>query len=68
MSNRNEKADSPCIAVCSYLPDSKVCRGCFRSIEEIWKWPSLSTRDRREVLKKTKKRKTEYMKGAEFSV
>lgn len=68
MSARNDKADSPCIAVCDYLPDSKVCRGCFRRIEEIWDWRSLDESARRAVLKKTKLRKTEYLAGREFSV
>lgn len=68
MSRRGAKADSPCIAVCSYLPDSKVCRGCFRSIEEIWNWPRLADNARRDILRKTKKRKSDYLVGAKFSV
>lgn len=68
MSDQRGKVDSPCIAVCTYLPESKVCRGCFRRIEEIWGWPKLNSNARRAVLKKSKQRKTEYMHGANFSV
>lgn len=68
MSRGSGKADSPCIAVCTYLPESKVCRGCFRRIEEIWNWRSLTPKNRQDVLKKAKRRKTEYMAGGEFSV
>ena len=68
MANRTDKADSPCIAVCAYLPDSKVCRGCFRRIEEIWDWRSLDANERRDVLKKARRRKDEYLAGGGFSV
>lgn len=68
MRSRHDKADSPCIAVCTYFPDSKVCRGCFRRIDEIWNWPTLTPADRHEVLKKSNQRKAEYMNGADFSV
>ena len=37
---------SPCINVCSMDPDTKLCRGCFRTIEEIAAWPSLDDRAR----------------------
>lgn len=68
MSTLEEVADSPCIAVCAYLSETKVCRGCFRRIEEIWNWRSFTEPERRDVLKKCKRRKAEYLSGAEFSV
>jgi uncharacterized protein len=33
---------SPCVSVCQMDPDSGLCEGCFRTIDEIAAWSSLS--------------------------
>jgi uncharacterized protein len=41
---------SPCIAVCILDPANGLCRGCWRSIEEITAWPSLDANAKRRIL------------------
>lgn len=40
---------SPCISVCSMSPDSGLCKGCLRTIDEIAAWSRSSSTDRRRV-------------------
>ncbi|MES2933732.1 MAG: DUF1289 domain-containing protein [Pseudomonadota bacterium] len=39
--NKPERADSPCVAVCSTTFD-EVCRGCGRTVIEVAHWVSMS--------------------------
>jgi predicted Fe-S protein YdhL (DUF1289 family) len=41
---------SPCIGVCTIAPDTGLCRGCFRTIDEIARWRAMDARDRARVL------------------
>jgi predicted Fe-S protein YdhL (DUF1289 family) len=41
---------SPCIGVCTLDPVSLFCQGCLRTIEEIARWPRLTTEEKRRVL------------------
>jgi uncharacterized protein len=41
---------SPCTAVCILDPASGLCRGCFRNIDEITRWPSLGPEAKRRIL------------------
>ena len=43
---------SPCINVCRMNPDSKLCEGCFRTLDEIAGWSALSADEKRAVLVK----------------
>ncbi|PJZ84494.1 DUF1289 domain-containing protein [Leptospira harrisiae] len=40
---------SPCTKVCMMDPDSGLCAGCFRTIEEIGNW-SRMTEEEREIV------------------
>ena len=31
---------SPCISLCEMAPDSGLCRGCLRTLDEIVQWGS----------------------------
>lgn len=42
--------DSPCIGVC-VLDMEDVCEGCFRSMDEISRWSSMTPDAQREVIK-----------------
>ncbi|HCP80659.1 MAG TPA: DUF1289 domain-containing protein [Octadecabacter sp.] len=46
---RNE-IESPCINICVIQPDSRLCTGCLRSIDEIGVWSSLSSNARKAVM------------------
>ena len=40
---------SPCIANCK-LDEEEVCRGCFRTIDEIISWSSFSNSEKQAVI------------------
>jgi predicted Fe-S protein YdhL (DUF1289 family) len=40
------------------LGDDGICVGCFRSVEEIAQWTSLSPAGRRRVIEATRLRRT----------
>lgn len=52
------KVESPCIRNCC-LNDDDICMGCFRTLDEIKAWLSLTDREKFEVLRKCQERKTE---------
>jgi len=46
-------------------PDSELCRGCFRTLEEIARWSTMSDEERDQVLllledRKKKERQVRY--------
>jgi uncharacterized protein len=41
---------SPCTAVCILDPASGLCRGCFRTIDEITRWANLGAEEKRRIL------------------
>ena len=43
--------ESPCIKICTYDPDSGLCRGCGRTLDEIGGWFSMTDDQRRAVMK-----------------
>jgi predicted Fe-S protein YdhL (DUF1289 family) len=42
--------DTPCIKICTYDPDSGLCLGCGRTLEEIGDWFVMSDAERRRVM------------------
>jgi len=51
---------SPCISVCTMEEDIGFCRGCFRSLDEISRWKTLSEDERSMVMSELDKRKILY--------
>ena len=47
--NRDE-VESPCVRVCVIHPESRICTGCLRSIDEITRWSQMSPEERREIM------------------
>jgi len=41
---------SPCVKVCRYDPDIKMCRSCKRTLQEIGTWGRMSNDDRQAVM------------------
>ena len=48
---------SPCNKNCIMDPVTKLCKGCFRTIDEIIQWSHLSNGERNEILKLAESRK-----------
>ena len=46
---RNE-VESPCIKICVVHPESRLCTGCLRSIDEIGRWSRMTPEERRAVM------------------
>jgi predicted Fe-S protein YdhL (DUF1289 family) len=40
---------SPCISIC-VLDEADTCTGCFRTLDEIVDWPSMSPAQKRDVV------------------
>jgi predicted Fe-S protein YdhL (DUF1289 family) len=46
---RNE-IESPCIKLCVVHPETRLCTGCLRSIDEIGAWSRMTPEARRAVM------------------
>lgn len=42
--------DTPCIKICILDPQTRLCRGCGRTIDEIASWGVLSEAERRRIM------------------
>ncbi len=42
--------ESPCLRVCRIDPETRLCTGCLRSIDEIAGWGGMSVEGRRAVM------------------
>ena len=47
---KRDEINSPCVKLCSIHPAERICVGCYRSMEEIGAWSSLSTEVRLEIM------------------
>jgi predicted Fe-S protein YdhL (DUF1289 family) len=47
-SNVSPAVASPCISLCR-LDEQKVCRGCFRHVEDIREWRAADDQRRRDI-------------------
>lgn len=50
---------SPCIKICEIDINTGLCKGCFRTIDEISNWMFLSDKEKENILIKIKNRKTD---------
>ena len=50
---------SPCISICQIDPETGNCLGCYRSRQEIARWPAMSTIEQAELLETLKQRRIE---------
>ena len=44
------EVDSPCVNICVVHPDTRLCTGCLRSIDEISSWGRMSREERRDII------------------
>ena len=47
---KRAEIDSPCIKVCVIHPDSRLCTGCLRTIDEITRWAAMPPEERRTIM------------------
>ncbi len=53
-----DDVQSPCNNVCKMNPDTGLCEGCLRTLDEIAAWAGLSNEEKRAVLAQLPARRT----------
>jgi len=48
---------TPCIKACKIAPDTLTCIGCFRTLQEIRDWKSLTDDKRADIIQECQIRK-----------
>lgn len=47
---RRDEIESPCVKVCVLHPETGLCLGCARTLDEIAAWGSLTPERRRAIM------------------
>lgn len=47
---QREEIESPCIRICVIHPETRLCTGCHRTIDEITQWARMAPEARRAVM------------------
>lgn len=47
---KRDEIESPCTKICQIHPDTKLCLGCARSLDEIGRWSRMSSDERRAIM------------------
>jgi predicted Fe-S protein YdhL (DUF1289 family) len=47
---QRDEIESPCVKVCVIHPQTRLCLGCRRSIDEIARWSQMTPAERRTVM------------------
>jgi predicted Fe-S protein YdhL (DUF1289 family) len=42
--------DSPCIQICQIDADHDICVGCFRTLDEIAAWGTMTAQSRQAIM------------------
>ena len=45
-----DEVDSPCVKICMIHPETGLCIGCRRSIDEIGRWSAMTPEERSEII------------------
>ena len=45
-----DEVPSPCTNVCRMNPQTALCEGCYRTLDEIASWSGLTPEEKRDVL------------------
>lgn len=47
---KRQEIESPCVKICVIHPETRLCTGCMRSIDEIGSWGRMSPEARRAIM------------------
>lgn len=47
---KRAEVESPCIKICVIHPESRLCTGCLRSMDEIGAWSRMAPEARKAVM------------------
>lgn len=42
--------ETPCVDICVIDKQNGLCAGCYRTVEEIARWSSMTPQERREIM------------------
>ncbi|PJZ66996.1 hypothetical protein CH371_02620 [Leptospira wolffii] len=54
---------SPCIKICQMDPETGLCEGCFRTLDEIGRWTMYTEEQRKEIRIQIEARKISLKNG-----
>lgn len=57
---------SPCVGVCVVNPQTQLCDGCFRTLDEIAAWWDYTAEQKQAVLNKLEERLARIIDGTFF--
>ena len=57
------EVESPCVSQCGLDPETNICNGCGRSLDEIRAWKLASSREKLEILNAMARRRAEQAGG-----
>jgi hypothetical protein len=57
MEATNANQSSPCNSVCEIDYSRGICLGCYRTLDEIARWATLTNKQRDEVLARVRMRR-----------
>lgn len=47
---RRDEVESPCVNICVVHPETRLCTGCARSMDEIARWSRMSAAERQQIM------------------
>ncbi|TFL16284.1 DUF1289 domain-containing protein [Jannaschia formosa] len=57
---RRAEIESPCVKICVVHPETRLCTGCLRSIDEIAQWSRLTPDARRAIMEELPAREARH--------
>ena len=56
--------EPPCIGMCSINPESQICGGCYRHMDEIVTWALMTSAERERAFENMRQRRQAAQAGA----
>jgi hypothetical protein len=47
---KRDEVDSPCVKICVVNPETGLCLGCRRTLDEIARWSRMTAEERRAIM------------------
>ena len=47
---KRDEIESPCVQICAVHPETRICTGCYRTIDEITDWSRMTSEARRTIM------------------
>lgn len=66
LSSASDEPLSPCMGVCVVNPQTQLCDGCYRTLEEITAWWDYTPAQKRTVLEQLEQRQARILDGTFF--